>query len=457
VGHKTKLQVATVPYYLMAVLLPVPLAATAAGVAALAGELMLRRERGLLYGDIAGAAGRRALLVLAGASIAQTAVHDPSVAIVGAALVMGVLECVTLPIVVWPMTGASPLHIVKTAFRDGYLFEGALYLVGLLGALAARQQLWAIALLALPTALAYLAFQAMQRAEQAQRNAEEAQARSAAAQQLAEEAVGVRDDFLTAASHDLRTPLTNIVGRAELIQMRLDSNLPLTEEWLAAQLGPLRQAADRMMATVEEMTDVAQLQMGEPLSFDVALVDLTAIVRHAAALLSPSSARCTLVEPVGPALVRGDAHRLERVIQNVVDNAVKYSAPQTPVEIRVEARGKWLVVRVSDRGRGIPTEDLPRIFTRFYRGSNAASTKGSGIGLASAKAIVEQHGGRIDVRSTPGYGTTVSIRLPAATPRAADSIARPYPGDEPMIPVGGKGQHPDGARDGGAGVGLPLP
>lgn len=459
VGHKTKLQVATVAYYLMAVLLPAPLAATTAGVAAAAGELMLQRKRGLLYGDVAGAAARRALVVLAGASIVQTAAHahDPTAALVGAAVAMGALEFVTAPIIVWPLTGASPLHIIKTACRDGYLFEGALYLVGLLGALAARQQLWAIALLALPTALVYLAFQAIQRAEQAQRSAEAARAQSATAQQLAEEAVGVRDDFLTAASHDLRTPLTNIVGRAEIIQMRLDSDVPLTEEWLAAQLGPLRQAADRMMATVEEMTDVAQLQMGEPLSFDVALVDLTAIVRHVAALLSPSSARCTLVELDGPALVRGDPHRLERVIQNVVDNAVKFSPPQTSVEVRVERQGTWLVIRVSDRGQGIPAADLPRIFTRFYRGSNAASTKGSGIGLASAKAIVEQHGGRIDVRSTPDYGTTVSIRLPAAMPRAADSMIHPQPGDEPMIPAGGKGQHPDGARDGGAGVRLPLP
>jgi signal transduction histidine kinase len=185
------------------------------------------------------------------------------------------------------------------------------------------------------------------------------------------------------------------------------------------------------------MTDVAQLQMGEPLSFDVALVDLTALVRHAAALLSPSSARCTLVEPVGPALVRGDAHRLERVIQNVVDNAVKFSAPQAPVVVRVEPQGTWFVIRVSDRGRGIPAEDLPRIFTRFYRGSNAASAKGSGIGLASAKAIVEQHGGRIDVRSTPDYGTTVSIRLPAATPRATDAAVHPHPSDGPMIQAGG--------------------
>lgn len=419
IGGHTKLQLATVPYYLMAALLAPPMAASVAGCAALAGELALKRKRGSLYGDVAGAAGRRALIVLAGALVIQAAPGRSygSLLLVSGALIMGALEVVTAPIIVWPISLAPPRQTMRTFLRDSYLFEGALYLVGLLGALAARQQLWAIVLLALPTALVYLAFRAMQQAHEARRDAEDARARAAEAQRLAEQAVTVRDDFLTVASHDLRTPLTNIVGRTDIIQMRLDSHMPLTEEWLRAHLAPLRQAADRMAATVEEMTDAAQLQMGEALSFDIALVDLRSVVRHVAALTGPDRERCLLVEPALPAIVRGDCHRLERVVQNLVDNALKFSHPPAPISVTLQRDGDWQMVQVCDNCRGIPPQDLPAIFTRYYRGSNSTATAGSGIGLAGARAIVEQHGGRIDVESTLGHGTTVTVYLPVPTVR----------------------------------------
>jgi signal transduction histidine kinase len=431
---QAKVQLATVPYFLMAALLPPPVAAVAAGCGALAGELAVRRQRGTYYSDIAGAVGRRMLIVLAGAIVALLTPTPGrlSLALLAAAAVMEGLDIVTAPIVLAPMSHEPPRRIIRAVARDAYLVESAQYLLGLLGALAARQELWSMALLILPTTLVYLAFHAMQRAEQAQREAEEARARSAEAERMAQEAVCVRDDFLTAASHDLRTPLTNIVGRADLIQMRLDSNLPVTEAWLRDQLNPLRQAADRMFSTIEEMTDAVQLQMGQPLTFEVGLIDIGEMVQHIArATMSPcAGAGPLLVEITTPVFVHGDRSRLERVVQNVVDNAVKFSPKGRPVQIEVDRDEPWAVIRVKDRGIGIPAAEIPHIFTRFYRASNAARAKGSGIGLAGARAIIEQHGGHIAVDSAVGQGTTVTIYLPGFT-ALGKSAAAPYPSHQP--------------------------
>jgi signal transduction histidine kinase len=119
--------------------------------------------------------------------------------------------------------------------------------------------------------------------------------------------------------------------------------------------------------------------------------------------------------PVG-AVVMGDRARLERVMHNVVGNAIKYSAGRTPVRAEVSQDDAWVTVTVRDRGVGIPADDVPHVFTLFYRAATAVGVPGRGIGLASARTIVEQHGGQITLQSTVGEGTTVAINLPCAAP-----------------------------------------
>src|SRR5919202_5050588 len=248
--------------------------------------------------------------------------------------------------------------------------------------------------------------------------AERAQAllREQEARRQAEQAMRVRDDFLTAASHDLRTPLATIVSRTGLLQGRLGRQQLLPAEWLADQLDAMGDAAQAMLAAVEGITDAARLQMGRELVLRVEAVDLSALVRTIVRTFNEASAwsgaapvQAFISEGV---LVSGDRARLRRVVENIVGNAVKYSPDGTPVRVEVCATAEGAVLAVRDWGVGIADDELPHIYSLFYRASTAGDVPGAGIGLASTKTIVEQHGGHISVESALGVGTTVNVVLP---------------------------------------------
>ena len=449
IQRQTKVYMTSVPYYLLAVLVAPPLAATVAGLGALVGELSVRRRRGNTGSFVASQVGRRTLVVLLGALVADrlgdVGMRVP--ALLGAAVVLEVGDIVTCPLSLAPLWGERPRRVLVMVARKAYAIEAAQYLLGVLGALAARQQLWTAILLVLPTVLVYLAFRAMARAEDARRDAEEERGKAEEARRTAEEArrtaeearrttedaVRVRDNFLITASHDLRTPLTNIIGRLEIVQARLDGARVIPDDWLRAQTHSLGGSARRMGATVEEITDAAHLQMGQRLALHLEPVDIGLVVRTVVGT-SPWGEAPSLVLDTSPGVVvEGDRARLERVVQNIIENAIKYNRAGRPIRVEVARQGSWAMLVVRDEGVGIPADELPHIFTRFYRASTATGTPGTGIGLAGAKTIVEQHGGSITIETAVGCGTAMTVLLPrvvavehADTPAAVSARAAPY-------------------------------
>ena len=234
-----------------------------------------------------------------------------------------------------------------------------------------------------------------------------------------------RDDFMAAVTHDLRSPLTTIRGMAQLLKRRL-ARLPGFSPELAEGIERIERASGRMQNLIDELLDFALLRQGRALALDLRPTDLVALAREAAGTgtMPDGVPRVRVRAEVEPVIGIWDPVRLARVIDNLVANALKYSPSTAPVEIVIAREGEAeAVLRVRDEGVGIPAGDLPHIFERFYRGSNVgAYTPGTGIGLAGARQIVEQHGGTITVESVEGQGTTVTVRLPLTAPNARAQV-----------------------------------
>lgn len=239
-----------------------------------------------------------------------------------------------------------------------------------------------------------------------------------------------RDAFLTSLAHDLKTPLTSILGHAQLAARRLTQTSLPTSMAIVEHLAQIEAGTRRLAGLVDELADVARLQMGTVLELERQPIDVVALARAVVAQYQGLTGHHLEVEvslPTVEALL--DAPRLERVLGNLLSNAIKYSAAGNGITIRLavtdDARGPGVIIVVQDRGIGIPAADLPRIFERFHRAGNVVGVvPGTGIGLASARGIVEQHGGTIDVESVEGAGTTVSVwlpRTPPKWPRAGDT------------------------------------
>jgi signal transduction histidine kinase len=233
----------------------------------------------------------------------------------------------------------------------------------------------------------------------------------------AETAVRMRDDILTLATHDLRSPGASVLSRAQLVQHRVHRGLALDTAWLDAQMQAIGQAITRLNVTIDEMSDVARLQVGQALDLQREDLDVGALVHTVAAEYSTEAGapRVDVHAPVEPVLVCGDRARLERVLHNLIGNAVKYSPHGTPVDVAVQTQEQRAVVTVRDQGVGIPADELPHLFTRFFRASTSRGVKGTGIGLAGSKAIIAQHHGHITLESAVDQGTTVTVCLPRST------------------------------------------
>lgn len=239
-------------------------------------------------------------------------------------------------------------------------------------------------------------------------------------------------DFVANVSHELKTPLTSIQGFSQAI---LDGAIQdLDGARHAAQT--IFDETTRMARLIGDLLTLARLESGQ-LSLAQETVDLQQLLPRWVERFQPRAnalgeTLITVIDPLPP--ITGDAGRLEQVVTNLVDNALKYNRPGGSVTVTakmkaVERAGKstpilrrhaekvpsnqWLTIAVADAGAGIPQEDLPRLFERFYRGDKARVAGGTGLGLAIAQEIVAAHGGKITVESAAGRGSTFTIHLPA--------------------------------------------
>ncbi len=224
-------------------------------------------------------------------------------------------------------------------------------------------------------------------------------------------------ELLANVSHELRTPLARI-------RVALELAAEGDAERARRYLGEIGQDLGELDGLVADVLAAARLDAGGAagLRLEVAPLDLAALARDAAERFRASHEGRSLEVDVGEALpvVRGDAALLRRLVANLLDNAAKYSEPASPLRLVLRAEAGGVALEVRDRGIGIAPEDLPRLFTPFFRTdrSRARGTGGTGLGLALTKRIAEAHGGTISAASTPDGGTVFRVTLPAAPARA---------------------------------------
>ena len=222
----------------------------------------------------------------------------------------------------------------------------------------------------------------------------------------------VKSDFVSNVSHELRTPLTSILGYLELLEEEMRDRLDGPEREMVA-------AAKRNVVRLGELIDdLLALTRSEAQHSELVPLDLAALVRDVVTDLRVASSQqgvdIRLGTPGTPVVVRGDGGQLSRVVTNLVSNAVKFSHGDSEVVVTVVSDGDDAVLTVEDHGIGIPEQELDQLGSRFYRASNAVGLgiSGTGLGLRIVQAIVENHHGSVDLRSTQGLGTTVWVRIP---------------------------------------------
>ena len=236
-----------------------------------------------------------------------------------------------------------------------------------------------------------------------------------------EDSLRLQDALLTAAAHDLKNSLAAITMRADLLQDRLrdDVRAPSMETPIAVSTGLTRiqATASNMAQLLDELLGLARGRAGHRLDLVLEPMDLVALTRRVVGEYLAQSAHeqiemaTTETELIGT----WDPWRLEGVLRNLLSNAVKYSPQGGAIKLRVskeqDAAGDWAVLAISDHGLGIPNSDLDAVFERFHRGANVRGhIAGSGIGLAGAQQVVQEHGGSLTVESQEGVGSTFTVR-----------------------------------------------
>lgn len=229
-----------------------------------------------------------------------------------------------------------------------------------------------------------------------------------------EEATLAKSDFLASMSHELRTPLNTIIGFSNLLETGMAGELTPEQQ---KQIGMINGAGKHLLSLVNEVLDLASIEAGR-VHIERELLDVSCAVREVVESLAVLAEEKGLdlsvtVYPGAEELVT-DGRRLEQVLFNLLGNAIKFTESGS-VRVDVHRDDTEIVFAVTDTGRGIPAEELPRVFEEFYQVErlDIGKTEGTGLGLSVSKRLLELLGGTIAAQSEPGVGTTFTVRLPA--------------------------------------------
>lgn len=219
-----------------------------------------------------------------------------------------------------------------------------------------------------------------------------------------------KEEYVSLISHDLRAPLTVIEARAQLL-LRLASEPDRAA--IRRDAEAILKSARRMDAMIQDLVDTSRLEAGKA-ELHRKPIDLLDLIREAIEALTATwgSPPIQVEAPASLPVVRADPGRIERVIVNLLSNALKFSPPGSPIEVRVAPRDREVVVSVTDHGIGIPPEAIPHLFEKYFRTQAGKERGGLGLGLYLSRLIIDAHGGRIWVTSVLGKGSTFSFSLP---------------------------------------------
>ena len=227
----------------------------------------------------------------------------------------------------------------------------------------------------------------------------------------------MRRDFVSNVSHDLRTPLASLRALTETLQDGAINDPPAAERFL----GRMGIEIEKLTQMVQELLELSKIESGQ-MPLDLAEVPVYDLIASAVERLQPQAERAGLtLELQENTLLLGlpkillDSNRIHQVMMNLIHNAIKFTPPDGLITVSVEPQQDFVTVAVADTGAGIPREELPRIFERFYKTDRARSAAGTGLGLAIAKHIVLAHGGEIWAESVQGEGSTFYFSLPTRT------------------------------------------
>jgi signal transduction histidine kinase len=210
-------------------------------------------------------------------------------------------------------------------------------------------------------------------------------------------------------AHDIKSPVTRIRGLAE-VTLNAERSLDEYQNMAVSTI----EECDRLLKMVNTMLEISEDEAGVG-SLSFSEVNISALVNDACDLFHPLAEDNGLYVEVNTSaqcLLQGDKSKLQRVIVNLLDNAIKYTPPRGKIIVSVEEVDKKVIISVHDTGMGISSEDLPHIFDRFFRADKSRSVPGAGLGLSLVQAIVRRHRGEIKVSSSPGVGTTFEVVLP---------------------------------------------
>ena len=221
----------------------------------------------------------------------------------------------------------------------------------------------------------------------------------------------MRRDFVSNVSHELRTPIASIKALAETLMGGAVNDAEIANDFL----GKLNTEIDKVTQIVQELSELSRIESGETTlqktSFDIdAVIDAT--LHRLKMQADRAKINITSIHDTKLPLAFGDSSKIEQVLINLVHNSIKFTSINGSIKVITQESGNYIEVSVSDTGKGIPTEDLPRIFERFYKVDRARSSGGTGLGLAVAKHIVEAHGGKIWAESTEEQGSTFHFTIP---------------------------------------------